>query len=148
MDLHGGLSNICEVGMKEAIYEEAFENLDLVKFLAGVRDLILQQTLFHHYGTLVSMLKFLVALETTVQQAAQSVTNLRETEHRRARHNVRSVEGIEYFQLLKLGKLPHRYPNQAPYGCPRNMFSYLIWARVAFAKVDRQLNHFLLQLWK
>lgn len=104
-----------------------------------MRDIILQQALSHHYGTLVSKLNFLVASAATVQQL---VANLGETEHPGPRHNVRVVEGVEYFQLLKLDKLLQEYPNQAPYKCPKNMFIFLIWARVAFAKV------FLLPLWK
>lgn len=128
--------------MKQAICEEAFENLDLVKLLAGMRDLILQQALSHHYGTLVFKWNFLVASEATVQQL---VANLRETEHRGLRHNVRAAEEVEYFQLTKLDKLLQEYPNQAPYKRPRNMFIYLIWARVAFAKVllplRKQLRH-------
>jgi len=37
------LQNYIKVlGMKEAIYDDAFESLDLVKFLVGMRDLIIQ----------------------------------------------------------------------------------------------------------
>ncbi len=43
---------ICELGMEEATYEEAFESLDLVKFSAGMRDLILQLAPSFQYGTL------------------------------------------------------------------------------------------------
>jgi len=42
-------------------------------------DLILQQAPSHLYGTLVSILNPLVALESVVQQAAQLVANLGET---------------------------------------------------------------------
>ena len=34
---------ICELGVREAIYEDAFDGPDLVKFSAGMGDLILQQ---------------------------------------------------------------------------------------------------------
>ena len=47
---------ICELGIREAIYEDAFEGPDMVKFSAGMRDLILQQAPPHLYGTLVSLL--------------------------------------------------------------------------------------------
>ena len=47
---------IWELGMKEAICENAFESLDLIKFSAEMRDLILQQAPRHQYGTLVSIL--------------------------------------------------------------------------------------------
>ncbi len=62
--------------MKEAIYEDAFESLDLMKFLAGMRDLILQQDPPHQYGTLVSILNPLVASEAIIQQAAHLVVDL------------------------------------------------------------------------
>ena len=80
---------IRELGMKEAIYEEDFESPDMMKFSAGMRDLILQQAPPHQYGTLVSILNPLVASEAIIQQAAQLVTDLGETERLRARRNVR-----------------------------------------------------------
>lgn len=43
------------LGMKVAIYEDAFESLDLIKFSAGMRDFILQQDPPHQYGTLLSV---------------------------------------------------------------------------------------------
>ena len=66
------------LGMREAIYGETFESTDLVKFLSGIRDLILQQAPFHLYGTLVSILNPLVALEAIIQQATQLVTDFGE----------------------------------------------------------------------
>ena len=75
--------------MKEAIYEENFESPDMIKFSAGMRDLILQQAPPHQYGTLVSILNPLVASEAIIQQTAQLVTDLGETERLRARRNVR-----------------------------------------------------------
>ena len=51
----------------------------MVKFSAGMRDLILQQAPPHLYGTLVSILNPLVASEAVVQQAAQLVADLGET---------------------------------------------------------------------
>ena len=77
--------------MKEAIYEENFESPDMIKFSAGMRDLILQQAPPHQYGTLVSILNPLVASETIIQQAAQLVADLGETYHLRARRNVQMV---------------------------------------------------------
>ncbi|XP_021238701.1 uncharacterized protein LOC110391220 [Numida meleagris] len=92
---------IRELGMKEAIYEDGFESADLVKFSAGMRDLILQQAPSHHYGTLLSILNPLVASEAIVQQAAQLVADLGETERLRARHNIRTVEGAEAYPVPK-----------------------------------------------
>ena len=71
---------ICELGIREAIYEDSFEGPGMVKFSAGMRDLILQQAPSHLYGPLVSILNPLVASEAVVQQAAQLVANLGETE--------------------------------------------------------------------
>lgn len=80
----GDLQNyIGELGMKVAVYEDAFESLDLIKFSAGMRDLILQQDTPHQYGTLVSILNLLVALEVIIQQ-----TDLGETGCLWARCNV------------------------------------------------------------
>ena len=65
------LQNYIKVlGMKEAIYDDAFESLDLVKFLVGMRDLIIQYAPPHQYGPLVSILNSLVASEAIIQQAA------------------------------------------------------------------------------
>ena len=71
---------ICEKSIREAIYEDSFEGPGMVKFSAGMRDLILQQAPSHLYGPLVSILNPLVASEAVVQQAAQLVANLGETE--------------------------------------------------------------------
>ena len=77
--------------MKKAVYEEDFESPDMIKFSAGMRDLILQQAPPHQYGTLVSTVNPLVASEAIIQQAAQLVADLGETERLRARRNVRMV---------------------------------------------------------
>ena len=74
--------------MKEAICVEHFESPDLMKFSAGMRDLILQQVPPYQYGTLVSILNPLVASGAIVQQAAPLVANLGDTECLQARHNV------------------------------------------------------------
>ena len=79
---------IRELGMKEAIYEEDFESPDMMKFSAGMRDLILQQAPPHQYRTLISILNPLVASEAIIQQATQLVADPGETEHLQARHNV------------------------------------------------------------
>lgn len=55
--------------MKETISDDSFESSDLVKFSAGIRDLILQQAPPHLYEVLVSILSLLVALEAIIQQA-------------------------------------------------------------------------------
>lgn len=48
--------------MKVEIYKNDFESPDLIKFSAGIRDIILQQALPHQYGTLVSILNCLVGI--------------------------------------------------------------------------------------
>lgn len=83
---------IRELGMKAVIYEEDFESSELVKFSAGLRDLIMQQNSSHQYGTLVVILNPLVARVATVQQAVQIVADLGETEHLRSRQNLRPME--------------------------------------------------------
>jgi len=40
---------IHELGLREAIYEETFESLDLAKFSAAIRDLIFQQAFSQLY---------------------------------------------------------------------------------------------------
>jgi len=57
---------MCELGIRERIYEDTFESLDMVRFSVGMRDLILQRASSHPYGTLVSILNPLVASESVV----------------------------------------------------------------------------------
>lgn len=67
-----------KLGMKEAIYDYYdydFESLDLVKFSAGMRVLILQQVPPHQYGTLVSILNPLAASGAIIQQITQLVAD-------------------------------------------------------------------------
>ena len=73
----------------------------MVKFSAGTRDLILQQAPPHLYWTLVSMLNPLVASEAVVQQAAQLVADLGETERLRTRCNIWPVEEAEVLLVTK-----------------------------------------------
>jgi len=48
VDLNEGTKNdIKELGMKEAIYDNSFESIDLIKFSAGMRVLILYTKLLH-----------------------------------------------------------------------------------------------------
>jgi len=57
-----GLQNyICELGMREAIYEDTFDSPAKVRFSAGMRGLILLQAPSYPYGTLVSILNPVVA---------------------------------------------------------------------------------------
>jgi len=65
---------IYELGTSEAIYEDTFGSPDMVRFLAGMTDSILQQAPLHLCGTLVSILNPLVASESVVQQAAHTAT--------------------------------------------------------------------------
>ena len=92
---------ICELGIREAIYEDSFEGPDMVKLSAGIRDLILRQAPSHLYGTMVSMLNPLVASEAVVQQAAQLVADLGETERLRTRRNILPVEEAEVLPVTK-----------------------------------------------
>jgi len=55
---------IRELGVRQVIYEDSFESPDTVRFLAGMRDLILQQAPSHLYGTLVSILNPLVNIQS------------------------------------------------------------------------------------
>lgn len=64
--------------MKVEIYKNDFESPDLIKFSAGIRDIILQQALPPQYSTLVTILNPLVALEAIIQQATQLVTDFGE----------------------------------------------------------------------
>ena len=93
---------IRELGMKEAIYDDAFKNADLAKFLAGMRDFILQQVPPHQYGTLVSKLNPLVALEAIIQQAAQLVADLGKTVPLDQVHYSKHWKGQRYLS-------PHNY---------------------------------------
>ena len=92
---------ISELGIREVIYEDLSEDPDTVNFSAGIRDLILQQALPQLYGTLVSILNPLVASEAVVQQAAQLVADLGETEHLRTRCNIQVVEEAEVLLVTK-----------------------------------------------
>jgi len=90
-----------------------------------------------------------VTSEVAVQQAAQLVANFGEGEHLRTRHNVWVVEGAEVLPLIKTRRAAPRAPRLGPIQvCQKQMFNDLIWAGVAFAKIDWQPNHILLQLWK
>lgn len=84
-DLQNYIRELC---IREAIYEDTFYSLDVVKFSVGMRDLILQQAPFHLYDALVSILNPLVASEAAVQQAAQLVVDLGETECLQTRYNI------------------------------------------------------------
>lgn len=141
---------IRELGMKEAIYEDNFESPDMIKFSAGMRDLILQQAPPHQYGTLVSILNPLVASEAVIQQAAQLVADLGETERLRARRNVRMV--VEKSDIRPPPRPRRPAPNVIQSGPIRvtrkQMFTDLIRAGVQFQKIYGQPNQVLLQLWK
>ena len=73
----------------------------MIQFSAGMRDLILQQAPSHLYGTLVSILNPLVTSEAVVQQAAQIVADLGETERLRTRCNIRMLEEAEVLPVTK-----------------------------------------------
>jgi len=103
--------------MKEVIYDDAFESPDLVKFSAGMRDLIVQAPL-HQYGTLVSILNPLVASEAIIQQAVQLVADPGETvlSEQAQYPNIRRGQGPLY---LKPGDPPHGLLNWDLYGYPK-----------------------------
>ena len=136
--------------MKEAIYEENFESPDMIKFSAGMRDLILQQAPPHQYGILVSILNPLVASEAIIQQAAQLVADLGETERLRARRNVRMVvEKSDIHPPPRPRRRALKVIQSGPIRVSRKqMFNDLIRARVQFQKIDGQPNQVLLQLWE
>jgi len=96
-DLQNYIRELC---MKEAIYNYSFESSDLVKFSAGMRDLILQHVPPHQYGILMSIMNSLVAIAL---QATQSVADLGETDCIRARCNVSVVERLEIHPQSYLG---------------------------------------------
>ena len=52
---------ICELGIREVIYEDTSDSPDMVRFSVGMRDLILQQAPSHLYGTPVSKLNSLAS---------------------------------------------------------------------------------------
>ena len=141
---------IRELGMKEAIYEDDFESPDLNKFSAGMRDLILQQAPPHQYGTLVSRLNPLVASEAIIQQAAQLVADLAETEHLRARRNLQMVvEKSEIHPPPRPRRPAPKVIQSGPIRVSRKqMFNDQIRVGVQFQKIDGQPNQVLLQLWK
>ena len=139
---------IHELGMKEAICEETFKSSDLVKFLARMRDLILQQAPSHQYVMLVSVMNPL-ASEAIVQQTTQLVVDLGEMEHLRARCSVRMIEGAEVFPIIRTRKPTPQAPRSGPLRVSqKQVFNNLILTRVIFAKIDCQPNHVLLQLWE
>lgn len=77
--------------MRKAICEDTSESPFLVKFTVGMRDLILQKAPPHHYGGLAVFLNPLVASEAIIQQAAQLVADLGETECLRSKCNIQEV---------------------------------------------------------
>jgi len=97
----GFQSYICELGIREVIYEDPFNIQDMVRFPVCIRDLILQQASSHLYGALVSILKPFVASESVVQQAAQLVTNLGETERLQTKGGIRTLEEVEVLPVSK-----------------------------------------------
>lgn len=104
---------ILKLGMKEAIYKEAFKSPDLVEHSARMGDLILQQAPSHQYGMLVSIMNSL-ASEAIVQQTTQLVVNLGEMGHLRARHNIRMEEGTEVFPVIRTRKPIPQAPRLGP----------------------------------
>ena len=105
---------ICELGIREVIYKDSFESPDMVRFSAGMRDLILQQAPSHLYRTLVSILNPLVASESVVQQAVQLVADLGETQCLQTRCNIRAVEEAEVLPVIKTKKPVIRNPQSGP----------------------------------
>ena len=64
------------------------------------------------------------ASEATVQQVAQLVADLGESECLRTRRNVRVVDGANVLPVTKTRKAaPRTPPDRAPCGCPRNKCS-------------------------
>lgn len=137
-----------ELGMKEAIDDYSFESPDLIKFSAGTRNLVLQEAPLHQFGTLVPILNPSVASEAIIQQAAQLVSGLGETECLQTRCNIRRLEGAEALPVFKTRRPSSRTPQLGPIQVSRKqMFNDIIQTGVQFAKIDRRPNHVLLQLW-
>jgi len=90
-----------------------------------------------------------VVSEAIVQQAAQLAADVGETEHLRARCNVRAVEGADILPVIKTRKAS---PQKPRLGCiwvsQKQMFIDVIWAGMILARIDQQPNHTLFQLWK
>jgi len=105
---------IHELSIREVIYKDAFQSPHLVKFSIGMRDLILQQAPSHLYGTLVSILNSLVASESVVQQAAQLVADLGETERLWTRCSIWTLEGAEVLLVTKTRRPTLRTPQSGP----------------------------------
>lgn len=141
---------IREIGMKEAIYDDDFESPGLVKFSAGMMDFILQQAPPHWYGTLVSILNPLQGTsEVIIQQAAQLVSDLGETECLQTRRNIWTLEGVEILPVTKTRRLTPWTPQLGPVRVFwKQMFNDLIQVGVQIAKIDHQPNHVFLQLWR
>lgn len=128
---------IRELGLKEAVYEDTFESLDLIQFSAVMRTLILQQVPPHQYGTLVSALNFLVALEAVTQQAARLVVDLGETEHltgnRQCLNSGREVRSPS----AQTRRLDPKVIQSAPIRVTRKeLFKDLIGEGIQFKKID------------
>ena len=131
-----------DLGMREAIYEDSYDSADMIKFSAGMQDLILQQAPSHLYGTLVSILNPLVTSEAVVQQAAQIAADLLETERLRTRCNIRMLEEAEVLPVTKTKMPAIRAPRSGPIRVSQKQrFNDLIRAGVQFAKIDCQPNH-------
>lgn len=103
---------IKELGMKEAIYDNAFESPDLVEFSAGMRDLVLQAPP-HQYDTLVSILN---PLETIIQQAAQVAADRGETKHLCIRSNIQMLEDAEVLPVTRTRRPTPWTPQSGPIG--------------------------------
>ena len=100
-------------------------------------------------GMLVSILNPLVASESVVQQAAQLVADLGETECLWTRHNIRTLEEAEVLPVVKTKRPAVQNPQSGPiWVSQKQMFNDLIQAGVQLTKIDHQPNRVLLQLWR
>ena len=99
------LQTIRELGMREAIYEDTFDSPDMVKFSAGMTDLILQQSPSYLVWNLEFHTNPLVVSEAAVQQAAQLVADLGEAECLWTRHNIQMLEEAEALLVGKTRRL-------------------------------------------
>lgn len=102
-----------------------------------MRTLILQQVPPHQYGTLVSALNFLVALEAVTQQAARLVMDLGETEHltgnRQCLNSGREVRSPS----AQTRRLDPKVIQSAPIRITRKeLFKDLIGEGIQFKKID------------
>ena len=86
------------------------------------------------YGTLVSILNPLVNSEAIIQQDAQLVADLGETESLQTRCTIGTLKGAEVLPVTKTMRPTPWTPQLGPiWVSQKQMFNDLIWAGIQFA---------------